>query len=383
MLEFEITASDEGRYRMRFFDSNANMFLESDIYAVDHDLAERMPLRGDFHLHSCRSDGHQDPGTVVAYYRGHGYDFCFITDHERYYPSLEAIDIYSKVNAPIKVYPGEEVHLKGTDTHIINAGGLFSVNGLFRYLANYRESAGDIDKRRFDKSIQPPPIMTDELYERELEEIKKEFKDCPSDVDIHSFAVCVWAFRKIREAGGLAIYVHPFWVSDMWNVTEKMNAYMFEKHPFDAFEVLGGELYYMQNGLQTAYWYKECADGRVHPILGSTDSHDCTDNNPAARLCSTIVFAHENTREDILSSVKDLYSVAVDTISKEYRLVGSYRLQKYSCFLMDTFYELHDRLAATDGEILRQYYIGEESSDTVEHFTEKADRFMKKYIKMI
>ena len=40
-------------------------------------------------------------------------------------------------------------------------------------------------------------------------------------------------------------------------------------------------------------------------------------------ICSTIVFAHANERTDIIQSIKDKYSVAVDTISKEYRLVGA------------------------------------------------------------
>ena len=50
--------------------------------------------------------------------------------------------------------------------------------------------------------------------------------------------------------------------------------FIYEKAPFDAFEVLGGENYYQQNGLQTAMYYEEYKHGRVHPIVGSTDSHN-------------------------------------------------------------------------------------------------------------
>ncbi len=377
---FKFTAPEEGEYHLRFFDRNARMIMLCRVYALGSDLAGRYPLRGDFHMHSFRSDGHEDPAVVVANYRKLGYDFCTITDHGRYYPSLEAIRKYSGADIPVTILPGEEVHLCGTSTHIINAGGLFSVNGLFEYSDNYRDTAGSLEGRRFDSSVTPPDIVSDEQFEHELEHIKEEYSNCPDDIDKHSFAVCVWAYRKIREAGGLAVHVHPYWISDMINVPEKLNDYMMEKHPFDAFEVLGGENYYTQNGLQTAVYYAEAAKGRLHPIVGSTDTHGSTPHNPNYDICSTIVFAPKNEREDILQAVRDRWSVAVDTISKEYRLVGPYRLQKYALFLMEYFYPVHDRQAMLDGEILRRYYLGEENASQVAYYSERSRELMKKYI---
>ena len=373
---FRFTAPKEGEYHLRFFDNKCKMFMLVRVYALDADLASRYPLMGDFHLHTCRSDGHEDPGTVVANYRKHGYDFCAITDHGTYKPSLEAIRMYSGANIPIVILPGEEVHMPGTSTHIINAGGLYSVNGLLKW----SDHDDTLDERRFDSTVTPPEKLSEEEYWREIQAVEDEFPDCPDDVDKKSFAVCVWAFRHIRRAGGLPIYVHPFWTADMMNVTDSMNRYMMEKHPFDAFEVLGGELCYSQNGLQTAYYYEETARGRFHPIVGSTDSHGSTPNNPGYSICSTIVFAEKNGREEILQAVRDRYSVAVDTLSKEYRLVGSFRLQKYALFLMEYFYPIHDRQAALDGEILRRYYIGEESAEQVGYYAERSRELMKKYI---
>ena len=80
---------------------------------------------------------------------------------------------------------------------------------------------------------------------------------------------------------------------------------MLANKPFDAFEVLGGENYYQQNGFQTAIYYDEYRRGNVLPIVGSTDSHNSTENNRNAAICSTIVFAHKNERADILQSIKD------------------------------------------------------------------------------
>ena len=59
----------------------------------------------------------------------------------------------------------------------------------------------------------------------------------------------------------------------MYHIPEPLTRYMMKKHPFDAFEVLGGENYYEQNGFQTALYYEEYKNGRVHAIVGSTDSH--------------------------------------------------------------------------------------------------------------
>ena len=131
-----------------------------------------------------------------------------------------------------------------------------------------------------------------------------------------------------------------------------------ENHPFDAFEVLGGENYYQQNGYQTVLYYEEWKKGRVHPIVGSTDSHGSTEHNRNGAICSTIVFSPSNERAALIASIKDRYSVAVDTISHEYRLVGEERFQRYACFLMDNWYPIHDRFCADEGHWMKEYLTG-------------------------
>ena len=229
--------------------------------------------------------------------------------------------------------------------------------------------------------MNPPAILTEEQYEEELRAIEAEYPDCPADVNLRWFSVCVFALRKIREGGGLGVYAHPYWIADMWHVPEPLNRYMLEKHPFDAFEVLGGEKYYEQNGFQTAVYYDEYRQGRIHPIVGSTDTHGSTEHNRNADICSTIVFARENERSEIVDSIKNRYSVAVDSISKEYRLVGEFRFQKYASFLMENYFPIHDRAASVDGEIMRRYYLGEESADTLSSFADRAEAFIRKYIR--
>lgn len=382
-LHFHYVATHEGEYFIRLYQNGA-FITQLDVYALNEDLACRYPLRGDFHLHTSFSDGQEPPEIVCANYRRRGYDFLVITDHDRYYPSLNAIKAYEGVEIPLSILPGEEVHLPGTTVHIINAGGLFSVNGLLPMKENYLDTNGELSKRRFDESVQPPDVYEMSGFWQEIEEIEKELKrrPIPQTVDSRSYAVCLWIFDKIRQADGMGIFCHPNWINDLYQITEDFTLYMLQDHPFDAFEVLGGENYYAQNGLQAAMYYEEYKHGRVHPIVGATDSHSSTSSNRNWDLCSTIVFAKSNKRRDILDAVKEKYSVAVDTLSKEYRLVGEYRLQKYANFLMERYFPIHDKQTLVDGELMYQYAIGNATKAEVELIGKRAEALLKKYIRI-
>ena len=381
-LKFTHTAPKEGEYFIRI-SQDGKQVVELYVYALAEDLACRYPLRGDFHLHTSGSDGQQPPAVVCANYRKKGYDFIVITDHNRYYPSLDAIAFYKDVEIPLTILPGEEVHLPDTTVHIVNAGGLFSINGLLPMKENYLDTNGELSRRRFDDSVQPPNVYTMSEFWAEIDDLERSLtadKDFPKTVDSRSYAVCLWIFDKIHEAQGLGIFCHPYWINDLYQITEDFTLYMLKNHPFDAFEVLGGENYYQQNGLQTAMYYEEYKHGRVHPIVGSTDSHNSVSSNRNYDLCSTIVFAKSNTREDILNGVHEKYSVAVDTLSKEYRLVGEYRLQKYGAFLMERYFPIHDHACVVDGELMYQYAVGNASKEEVELIGKRANALREKYI---
>ncbi len=379
-LTFTFTAEVECEHFVRIFKEDKRI-VQLCVYALAEDMADRIPLRGDLHMHTCRSDGREDPATVCANYRAIGYDFIVVTDHHRYYPSLEARKFYADADMALNILPGEEVHLPLTDVHIVNAGGKWSVNGLIEGSANNGESGGDIAGRSLEGVA--PDVISREEYEAQIQAIMESdvCADCPDNVNKQWYAVCVWAFEHIREAGGLGVFAHPYWIADMWHVPEPFTYYMLKKHPFDAFEVLGGENYFEQNGFQTSIYYEEYLSGRIHPIVGSTDSHGSTEHNRNRDICSTIVFAHANECEDIIASIKDKYSVAVDSISKEYRLVGEHRFQKYASFLMENWYPIHDRLAACDGEVMRQYRFGDADAAELALWKKKNDDMFAKYFK--
>ena len=351
-IRFKYAFKGEQEHYIRFLKENGDRDFQLSVYSLDEDLCGRYPFVGDLHMHTCRSDGKQAPAIVAANYRRHGYDFLSITDHRLYYGSLEAINAYKDVPLEFTLIPGEEVHMtradahKGVnDVHMVNFGGLYSVNALAYDDELIEEIGEDKALRAVDGNC--PEMMSREAFEAEVNALA-DTMEIPEGVERFPFACCRWIKQQINKADGLCIFAHPYWISNVFQVPEKFSQAMFDYGNFDAFEVLGGESYFEQNGLQTVFYYEQCAKGNKYPIVGSTDSHSSF-NNRNAFICSTIVFAPENTRESLISSIKDFYTVAVDTISAEYRMVGDLRLVKYASFLYENFFPLHDELCREEG----------------------------------
>ena len=324
------------------------------VYSVHSDLVGRYPFRGDLHMHTCRSDGKQAPAIVASEYRKNGYDFLSITDHDVYYGSLEAINTFKNVPTEFTLIPGEEVHLQGNDIHIVNFGGTYSVNALME-----GDHHNDVGPGKEYRSLNGncPDIISVEVYKNQVNELAKTL-NIPDGIEKFTYASCVWIFNHIKSADGLGIFCHPYWLQNVFHVPETLTEYIMETQPFDAFEVLGGESYFEQNGYQTARYYDDRIKGRHYPIVGSTDSHSCVHNSKGF-VASTIVFAKENTRESLIESIKDCYSVAVDSISKELRLVGETRFIRYGNFLLREFFPLHDELVFEEGRLMKDYACGD------------------------
>ena len=347
----------EGEHTVTVWDGD-RLVVSMSVYSLLEDMKGRIPFRGDLHMHTCRSDGHDDPVNVVANYRGNGYDFTVISDHCRYYPSLEAIRRYGNIS-DIAIIPGEEIHVPFNDVHYVNFGGTYSINALVKGSPNEEMGGTELEWRSLDGNA-PEPMSYDEF--KTLIEERAESVPLENRSERLSYAVIEWIYSHMQKNGGLGIFPHPHWVlCQSRHVPEEYTEFIYKNKPFDAFEVLGGESYFAQNGFQTALYYEMRRQGYDHPIVGSTDSHNSTaENNGKALICSTIVFAHENERESLIAAVKDKYSVAVDTISSEYRLVGDYRWIRYGCFLMENYFPIHDEACRAEGYYLRRYFAGDE-----------------------
>lgn len=373
-IRFSHSFAQEGQYLIQI-QRDGNWVVELPLYALGEDMEGRYPYRGDLHIHTCCSDGQQAPAIVAANYRKYGYDFLTISDHERYYPSLEAQDAYADVPICLNIIEGEEVHLPDNDVHIVNFGGQYSVNGLIEDGWQNRQS----DRRAV--IADPPSVISREEYRRQVEALIPTL-NIPAGIEPFAYASCIWIFDHIRKADGLGVFCHPYWkVGGPYQVPEAFTEYMTQQHPFDAFEVLGGELYYEQNGFQTIRYYEDRAKGIRYPIVGSTDSHNSlADHSQMAMMASTFVFAKSNSRKDLISAIKDEYSVAVDTISKEYRLVGDLRLVKYARFILDEVTPLHDELCFEEGRLMKAHTTGDpEAARSLTFIAGRMEQFYKKY----
>ncbi len=301
------------------------------VYSLEPDLFALRPYRGDFHAHSCRSDGRESPAVVAANYRKSGFDFMAITDHHQWQPSEEAIQAFAGQPIDLKLFHGEEIHPPRNHVHMVAFGGAGSVNALFEK---------DIDR-----------------YEREVAALQNSV-EVPPGVNAFEYASCAWVFDRIREVGGLGIYCHPYWISDVYHVAEAFTDFLFEKKPFDAFELLGGHEAH-SNNLQTAYYQESRARGITVPVVGSSDSHGTEDAQWFTWL-TTIVFSRDADFESIRESVLDLRSVAVEHYPGEaFRVHGPFRLVKYADFLLNEYFPLHDLLCEEEGRLMKDLACGD------------------------
>lgn len=306
------------------------------LYALEPDLFELKPFKGDTHMHSYRSDGKESPAFVAASSRKIGMDFIAITDHYIYTPSLEAIDAFRDIEIDLRMYPGEEIHAPKNSVHMVNFGGDFSVNELFK----------------------------SDTYMKEVKDLEATLDYLPKDIDRYTYASCLWCFNKIKEGNGLGVFCHPYWFCIIqYGVPEKLVDLLIENQPFDALEIIGGFFRFQleSNTLAVARYHEERVKGRQIPIVGASDSH-----GSAADLYGwyyTIVFAKSAERDDIIKGIKKLYSVAVESVPGEAtRAFGPFRLVKYSQFLIREIFPSHDNLCKYEGELMQAYIAGDENA---------------------
>ena len=328
------------------------------IYSVEKDLYERYPYKGDLHIHSNRSDGTESPAYVASSCRKIGLDFMALTDHHRYYPSIEAQEAFKDIDLDFKIFRGEEVHPPENPLHIVNFGGSFSVNELFK----------DSTK-----------------YYNEVNELKDKLGNIPNGVDKFEYASSVWVCNKIREANGLSIFCHPYWIflpencKQAYYISSGLISHLFDTKPCDAYELLGG--YTLSdtesNTLQVARYHDEISKGKKIPIVGSTDAHSC-ENGLLFGWYYTIVFSPSSELQDIISNIKNLYSVAVEALpNQKINVYGPFRLVKYALFLIREVLPTHDALCFEEGKLMLDYASKDKSaSDKLEKLKGSIPKFM-------
>ena len=331
---------EEGEYALCLDIADAaGTFVEKAVfalYALEDDLYRLTPYKGDFHMHSTSSDGTHAPEYVAAVCRKTGFDFMALTDHRLYEPSLVAQKAMAEFGCDMLVTPGEEVHLADNGVHIINFGGKSSINRL----------AADDEPAYFaavDEYLKTVPTQYDEVTRFQV-------------------AASEWAFDRIRDAGGIAMFCHPYWKPGYHNYIggDAIDLIM-ERNRFDVLEVIGGfEVADIEdNLLAVSRWQEEKAKGKTIPVAGVSDSHDC--DVSLTGWYYTIVFAESLSFESIAAAIRNDRSVAVHCPPGNFPLVvGPFRLTRFAYFLLREVYPAHDELCRVEGEIMLRALAGEE-----------------------
>jgi hypothetical protein len=306
------------------------------IYSLADDLFVLRPFKGDFHIHSFRSDGLESPAYVAASARKVGMDFMALTDHHQYEPSLEAIASMKGFETDLRCYPGEEVHGPDNPVHIVNFGGSFSVNELFQK----DESAFRAEVGRYEEAL-PGDLHPSLRYQ---------------------IAASEWAFDQIRKGGGISIYCHPYWRPlERYYVHSKVNDVIMDRQRFDALEVIGGFYRHQMesNALAVSRYHEDRSKGKHIPVVGVSDAHGC--DRDLFGWYYTIVLARSVEFRDLAGGITGLNSVAVEAVPGEFpRLIGTFRQVRYVYFLMREYFPMHDKLCCEEGELI----LGSMGGDT-------------------
>lgn len=353
-LCFTHTFESEQEYIVRFREKGDKL-IKIPVYAVEEDLYELRPLKGDLHTHSYYSDGSDGLAMVPANYREQGFDFFALTDHNRMFPSILASELYEGTPIGMNIIQGEEVHTPGSQLHIVHVGGSESVCN--KYIHNMEDYEKAVDE------IEATLTYAPEQYRRRL-------------------AMAKWACEEIHKVGGIAIFAHPYWRPRNYNIPKEFADLLFDEKIFDAFELMGG-IKSIDNNKQLALWQEQLIIGNLIPVVGSSDSHDHDFGDNVFGHRFTYVFAKSNKTEDILDAIRSGYCVSGELPENNEEEVHFYstklRLVLFAHFLYNNYFDETCRLSFGEGILMRRYAEGEPVGDILSSLADTVENFYKKF----
>ena len=191
----------------------------------------------------------------------------------------------------------------------------------------------------------------------------------PEGVEPLDFAWRKWIADTVHEHGGVAVIAHPFWEYDANNTSNAMLRHLMETRLFDAVEIVFGQDWpdTGETNRQIAFWNDLRARGIEFPVVGCDDAHarsfpDCghTDCNCCFNHAYTVLFASDPSFEGFREALLGGYSAAVESYADAPdHVVGAYRLTKYTLFLLQEYFPLHDELCFEEGRAMKDAYLGD------------------------
>ena len=357
ILRFEFTFEGEQEHII-ILKKEEKTLWEFRVFSLLPDLLCKLALKGDFHVHSFRSDGRRDPAALAGHYREQGYDFFTLSDHNRAYPGDEIDEVYKGLDIDFVRVFGEEIHSPGSVIHIVRIGGKESVAE--RYV-NHRAE-----------------------YEAEICEYMRRVPEGVPERYRERYGKAMWATDAIHNKGGIAIFPHPFWKpggSRMNNVTYEFAQVLLKSGMFDAYELVGAMTQEDVNR-SVAMWSDLRANGLNMPMVGSSDVHGIEKGRDFPHKF-TVCFADALDQDSICDAVKRGLCVAVEATDVEYdrhyRAYGDYRLVNYAQFILKNYFPKLQRVAEGQGVAMRNYAMGDAPAELVELHANQVRQFRLRF----
>ena len=315
-------------------------------YALNADMLSLIPLRGDFHIHSTRSDGKDTPENVALRNYECGFDFQSLSDHGRYQPSVDMKNLFEPFDTSMAFYCAEECHR--AHPHIHNIGATESVT-------KYIDSHIPQFYRRVDVIMKD--ISDKEFTFRERKDIAKIQAEC----------------EIIRKLGGLAVFNHPYWSrgsvgSFYYNqMPKKLWDEVCKRKIFDVYELINYGCAEMSISRALINYAELRAQGIKYPVIGTSDGHDVRDQGQGY----SIVFASSNSIADIKDAIMNHRSIAVveyacTNATEKGRIAplayGDDRYVRFAYFLFDYYFPEHSKLIQAQGKILREIMMNKKDT---------------------
>jgi hypothetical protein len=344
VLKFKVRLNTRGQYSIHISKKGEEdkVLCEERVFAVEPEMMGLRPYKGDLHIHTNYSDGQESPVHVAIKARDLGMDFIAITDHDRYFPSIEAIDRAKGIGMDLLIFPGEEISVaepSGSGAHIVSLCASEHVKGRF---APDRESVEE-----YEKEIEG--IISNDLRSKELVEGLVREK----------YAHVFWAIKKTREFGGYVLLAHPYWEypKDKYHLDRLVFEQLIADQLFDFVEIS------INTDLSAAKCYHEASRGKNIIPICTSDAHRF---ERRFGKYYTIVFAEKPDKEHIFKALFDSKCVAVGHHPGDYAgLFGSPGLVEYADFLMQEFFPVHDRICHLESELYMRILEGADGCQQV------------------
>ncbi|MGQ9554199.1 MAG: PHP domain-containing protein [Anaerolineae bacterium] len=308
MVAFDYAAPISGECYVDVSFPSGYTHRAGSFFLAEKELAVRLPLRGDMHVHTWYSDGVSSPLDAVARAHNLGLDFVAITDHNNWAGSVEGGNAAERLGLPTIVLLGEEVSFeRGHIVAVATSSGVAEARSAPTYEQELKSIMAELTSRRLESGLLPA-----------------------------DYAQAVWAARKVHSLGGLAFVAHPFWVhADEFHLDRRVARQLLLDGEVDGIELLG-EVEFEDNMLAIACYMELLQQGLITTVVGNSDTHGL--QHTYGSYWST-VFARERSQAGLLAALREGYSVAcVHLPGEQLRIYGPLPLVEYAYFLHRRFF---------------------------------------------